>query len=209
MAEITLGGPIGSGKTHEGVDTPKAPEKPAALPATLVSSPATTTTVTTKTDASAEETTPSQTKLSENQAPRPVRKTKKVLAVFSVTVQCRHKQCEFLSKFPFVAGVYVFVEGDRGEDVGRVIACEKVDVTSTSSKTSGNVLRAAKTSELDSFHSLSQKECACVKTCQRMVETLGLPLIVVLVIWGNRKCFDRYPVQRRAQCEWLFEEFRE
>ena len=36
-----------------------------------------------------------------------------------------------------------------------------------------------------------------------------LALFVVLVIWGNRKCFDRYPVQRRAQCEWLFEEFRE
>ena len=36
-----------------------------------------------------------------------------------------------------------------------------------------------------------------------------LALFVVLVIWGNRKCFDRYPVQRRAQCEWLFEEFRD
>lgn len=36
-----------------------------------------------------------------------------------------------------------------------------------------------------------------------------LALFVVLTIWGNRKCFDRYPVQRRAQSDWLHEEFRE
>lgn len=36
-----------------------------------------------------------------------------------------------------------------------------------------------------------------------------LALFLGLVIWGNRKCFDRYPVQRRAQSEWLYEEFRE
>ena len=40
--------------------------------------------------------------------------------------------------------------------------------------------------------------------------TIGIiALFVVLVIWARALSFDRYPVQRRAQCDWLFEEFRE
>ena len=36
-----------------------------------------------------------------------------------------------------------------------------------------------------------------------------IALFVVLTIWARALSFDRYPVQRRAQCDWLFEEFRE
>ena len=43
-----------------------------------------------------------------------------------------------------------------------------------------------------------------------LLATIGiLALFVVLTIWARALSFDRYPVQRRAQCEWLFEEFRE
>ncbi|MDI9407780.1 MAG: hypothetical protein QM523_00870 [Candidatus Pacebacteria bacterium] len=43
-----------------------------------------------------------------------------------------------------------------------------------------------------------------------ILATFGIHvLFVVLVICGNRKCFDRYPVQRRAQSDWLHEGFRE
>mgnify|MGYP007112098630 CR=1 FL=1 len=43
-----------------------------------------------------------------------------------------------------------------------------------------------------------------------LLATFGiLALFVVLTIWARALSVDRYPVQRRAQCDWLFEEFRE
>lgn len=36
-----------------------------------------------------------------------------------------------------------------------------------------------------------------------------LGFFLALTIWGRCIGFDRYPVQRRAQSEWLYSEWRE
>jgi len=147
-----------------------APPQPVTLPDLALPDP----------QVSAEETTPQKKTKPSKMALRSGgsgKKSKAVPVQFSVTVQCRHKQGEYLSKFPVEAQEYVFVEGDRGEDVGRVLSCEQID-PANAPKTTGSVLRAAKTSEVDSFHSLSDEELSCVRTCQSMVENLHLPLIV-------------------------------
>jgi cell fate regulator YaaT (PSP1 superfamily) len=163
-------------------------------------------------DQGTEDNTPSKSKTSKNKVSKSTKK-REIPMHFAVTVQCRHKQSEYMSKFPVSKGEYVFVEGDRGEDVGQVVACENVDPTN-SPKTSGNVLRSAKTSEIDAFHSLSDEEHNCVRNCQGMVETLRLPLIVVRAAYQyDRKkltffyeATDR--VDFRALLHDLYQEYR-
>eukprot|EP00759_Apiculatamorpha_spiralis_P019014 PhF_6_TR25265/c3_g1_i2/m.34813 len=99
-------------------------------------------------------------------------------AHFNVSIRCRHKQSDFMSRFPVEAGEYVFVEGDRGEDVGQVISCEKVDPTVAGPRTCGNVLRGAKSSEVQAYHDLEEDEADAVNVCQEMIASLQLNLKV-------------------------------
>jgi hypothetical protein len=128
-------------------------------------------------------------------------------------VQFKHDSATYLAPFKVSPGDYVFVEGDRGEDMGMVV---EITTVKPCYPVPCKIIRRAQQREKDiCFTTKRQKEETATKGCQQLADSLGLHLQIIdtefqydynkLTVFFNAK---QHHIDFRKLQRGLFREYR-
>lgn len=101
---------------------------------------------------------------------------KKSAVTHYAIIHFKHESATFVAPFRVAAGDHVFVQGDRGEDVGRV---GEVFTETPSYPVPQKIVRRASQRDMQAFAQKAKKETETVSFVQNLAGTLGLSLDVV------------------------------
>ena len=100
--------------------------------------------------------------------------------------------CILPDELEAAVGRVVFVEADRGVDVGRILRTDKGVLTPSQKRPPRKILRPANNEEIDHLISLRKEEIDALQTCRKRVAVFGLPMQTVDAEFqfdGNRVTF--------------------
>jgi len=88
----------------------------------------------------------------------------------------KHETATFIAPFRVAVGDYVFVTGDRGEDVGVI---QEITTDTPSYPVPNKILRRATTTDVQKLHAQRTKEAETARQVQQLAGSLGLNMEVV------------------------------
>lgn len=106
-------------------------------------------------------------------APRPAAESAK--AHFAI-IHFKHDSATFIAPFRVQVGDRVIVEGDRGEDLGRIV---EITTVTPSYPVPLKIIRRAAPRDLEKFDQKLAKEMQTVTAVQKLAQQLNLPIEVV------------------------------
>lgn len=91
-------------------------------------------------------------------------------------IQFKHETATFVAPFRVVPGDHVVVEGDRGEDVGRIL---EITTVTPAYPVPLKIVRRASPRDVDALTVKRQKEAETAVNVQKLADSLGLRMEVV------------------------------